>query len=101
MIQVIVGVFALFGILSFFAIRWQSIQQAETFAEGKIEKVFSSEYFRKRLNDAASKANDLQVESLQESLGSLSDLSQRIAALEEHIAAQAPENEPEAEEDSE
>lgn len=101
MIQVLVGVFALFGILSFFAIRWQSIQQAEALVESKLEKAFNSDEFNKRLNDAASKAFDLQSESIHETLAEFSTLDERISAIEVRFAESAPEDEPSDEEATE
>lgn len=98
MIQILVGVFALFGILSFFSIRWQSIQQAESFIEEKLTKTFTSEEFNKRLSDITSRAVDVQFEPLDERLNYLSDLDERLARLEVEIARNAPEDEPTDEE---
>lgn len=95
MIQVLVGVFALSAILSFFAIRWQSIQQAEAFVETKVEKSLSSDEFRRRLNDMSIATFDTYSVSIQDSLESYSKMSERITALESTIAANAPEEEPE------
>ena len=99
LIQVLLGVFAVFGVLSFFAIRWQSTQQAETFAEQKIDKLFESREFSRRLTDEASKVFDLQSESIEEMISSLSTIDARIIALEEEISSRASEDEPSDEEE--
>ena len=95
MIQVLVGAFALFAILSFFAIRWQSIQQAEAFVEAKVDRSLSSDEFKRRLNDISISTFDTYSVNIQELLESFSKLSERIGTLEAAIAEKASEEEPE------
>jgi hypothetical protein len=83
MIQVLVGVFAAFAILSFFAIRWQSIQQAEAFVESKVEKSLSSADFKRQIDESTLKTFDTYSVSIQESLENYSNIEQRLIALEQ------------------
>ncbi|MGC4026342.1 MAG: hypothetical protein QM744_15050 [Mesorhizobium sp.] len=89
MIQILVGAFALLAILSFFAICWQSIQQAEAFLEEKIEKSLNSTDFNKRLND-------ITIETFDTYYGTnIGSIDQRLSILEDHIAKAASDQEPE------
>jgi hypothetical protein len=95
MIQVLVGVFSLFAILSFFAIRWQSIQQAEAFVETKVDKSLLSDEFTRRLTDLTINTFDTYSVNIQESLENYSKISERLTVLEMTIAENASEEEPE------
>lgn len=100
MIQVLLGVLVVVGFLSFFAIRWQSIQQAENFIDQKLEKIITSDDFSRLLSNAASEVFDLQSEPLQEQLAHIALLDDRLSKIESMIAEKGDDREPQEEDNA-
>lgn len=97
LIQVLIGILAIFGITSFLAVRWKSIQATEEFVDGKIEKKFSSHEFQKLLDESTTNAVDLYSTENDEITREVHRLRSEMDELTTHLSKSAPEDEPEEE----
>lgn len=96
-IQVVIGLFFVFGLLSFFAVRLHSERQIEETASRQVSTAFEtllkSHEFHKQLSNQTQSAISLEMESVQKTLESFSNLSDRMRALEGILASRAEKTE--------
>ncbi|MBY5619956.1 hypothetical protein [Rhizobium leguminosarum] len=100
MIQVLIGLLAAATVLGFFAVRWQSVQSAQEYVDGKTNAFFESKAFRdlvveksQQYIDQLDPATNPQVraEAVSEDL---LDIRARIEAIEFYIRNAASPEEP-------
>lgn len=94
-IQLLIGTFFVFGLLSFFVIRAHSMRQMEEQVEQRTEKhlgtYFESVKFHQQISDAVDTALQIHLEDLQDQVSELGNeigqVTLRINAIEEILKA--------------
>lgn len=100
-LQISLAAFVLFGFLSFLAIRWQSIQAAEDFADQKVKESLKnykkSSEFNALLVQKATDVFDVQAEEFDEILESakqINEFESRLIDIEKKISLASSDAEP-------
>ncbi len=89
LIQALIGIIAVFGVLSFFAIRWQSEIKTEEFVSDRVEKRFASVEFNNKIQTLVSDWLDINTPETNLPL----EVTERLDQIEAAIAELQPEDE--------